>query len=217
MRISAQQYQFWKPYIELLDCPSQFAIDQTGYMPIVHSPFYVGFDASQAEGGDAFLSTMVLPRVKEFRSMMARSDLAKDEIMSALMIVPHQYYDEFLLMLLDKYAHCLSDAEHWDLITTIWVQQELNSDSGRVPNWLSIFTMRAPIASLTAELPDKFTVYRAGDPSGLSWSRKKRVAQWFANRLHYCGVVVPISKRLVTRSEVLFFTNARNEHEVVII
>lgn len=217
MRISVQQYQFWKPYIELLGSASNFAIDESGLMPIVRSPFYVGFDASQAEGGEQFLSTMLLPRVEAFEEMISRPNLSKDEILSAMMLVAPQYYDQFLWSFLDNYAHCLSDEEHWELITTIWVEQEFNSDGGRVANWLEIFTMRPPIASLTAELPNNFTVYRAGDPSGMSWSLKKRVAEWFATRLQLCGVTVPVTKRVVVRSEVLFYTNARNEHEVVIL
>ena len=97
-----------------------------------------------------------------------------------------------------------------------WAQQELNSDPGRVCNWKQVFKLRPTIPSLTKGLPVKFTIYRAGDPSGMSWTLKKKTADWFANRMQLCGVWVPICERRIKRIEVLFYTNRRNEHEVVL-
>lgn len=216
MGITQQQYDFWKPYIDILDDISEFYIVKSGGDSLVKSTFYFGMDLSLLPGGEIQIP-YILNSANKCRSLIKKENITLDELHFILYYLPQQIYDEVLAKILVKFSHCLTDKEHWEIVTTAWCQQELNSESGRVENWKNIFNLRKPLASLKRSLPEKLTIYRAGHPNGMSWTRKKEVAEWFANRWANFGIFVPIVKRKVKRSDVLFYTNQRQEHEVVII
>jgi hypothetical protein len=68
------------------------------------------------------------------------------------------------------------------------------------------------------DLPDgEFHIYRGGTPDGFSWSLTKNVAKWFATRFKIIGIADKVYTMLVTKAEVLWYTDARNEQEVVLI
>jgi len=73
------------------------------------------------------------------------------------------------------------------------------------------------------DLPDgEFRIYRGGTPDGFSWSLDKGVAHWFATRLQvlsgrYIGIGGKVYTMLVTKAEVLWYTDERKEQEVVLI
>ena len=68
------------------------------------------------------------------------------------------------------------------------------------------------------DLPDgEFRIYRGGTPNGFSWSLDKGIAEWFATRFKSIGIVDKVYTMLVTKAEVLWYTDERNEQEVVLI
>ena len=69
-----------------------------------------------------------------------------------------------------------------------------------------------------ADLPDgEFRIYRGGTPDGFSWSLDKGIAKWFATRFKRTGIADKVYTMLITKAEVLWYTDARNEQEVVLI
>jgi len=56
-------------------------------------------------------------------------------------------------------------------------------------------------------------LYRAGDPSGQSWTFDRKVAEFFAMRRITDKV---IHERLVSKDEVITITNGRKEKEVIL-
>jgi hypothetical protein len=66
-------------------------------------------------------------------------------------------------------------------------------------------------------LPDgEFRIYRGGTPNGFSWTLDQPRATWFANRFKAIGIVDDVYTMLVTKEDVLWYTDERNEQEVVL-
>lgn len=208
---------FWLPYIKLIGIANFDLRESQGIMPaMVVSKHYCGFDASLAEGAESVVQ-VACNRANFYNELIAKDDLTIDDIRSLLAnAVCHQFYDEELLLILTKYAHCLTDEEHWKLITDYWPLQEMNCDGERRNIWRKVFKLRSPFPSLTAELSDTFVAYRAGDKGGFSWTLSKETAEWFQQRFSM-QYKVPLLTKTFRRENALFYTNCRNEQEVVII
>ena len=133
------------------------------------------------------------------------------------MLVEKQYYDEELVELINNDKLNVSDEDFWQIVIDIWVRQELNSDGSRKRNWKKIFTHRPTVPSLTAELPDTFVAFRAGKEDGFSWTLDKAKAEWFHNRFRMQFGDIPFLERTFSKEDALFYTNQRQEQEIVII
>ena len=213
--LTKRQRSVWQPYIDALPDSSQFSIEQRDCMGWVKSPFYTGPDVSQAEGGEATV-TVFINRMKLIQQKMEKSDIQKQDVMDIMMLISSENYHYWLDVLLSKHAHCLSDDDHWSIIIDCWEMQK--SDDQEAGNtWRRIFQMRQSLKSMTEELPDEFMVYRAGHPTGLSWSLDRSVAEWFDTRSQKLGGTSELYQRLINLDEVLFYTNGRGEQEVVIL
>lgn len=211
-----KSFDFWKPYVDLIGKENFFYNFSDNNMPsFVITKHYCGFDASEATGGE-YVRDVAIRRAEYYKEVMSKDNLTKDDVSSLFVnSVCHQFYDEELLNILTKYAHCFSDEEHWEMITDYWVLQEMNTNGERLENWKKIFNLRPRINKLVEKLPETFTAYRAGDESGFSWSLSKETAEWFQNR--FSDVYeTEIHQREFKRDEILFYTNSRNEQEVVV-
>ena len=208
--------EFWMPYINKLGGENFFYKPSDDGMPnFIISKHYCGWDASLAEGGE-YVRDVAIRRAEYYNEYMAKIDITADDVHSLFInSICEQYYDEELLFLLTKYAHCFSDEEHWDLITHYWVLQEMNCDGDRQETWNSVFNLRPRISKLVDELPETFTAYRAGNENGFSWTLSFETAEWFKNRFsdYY---ETEIHQREFKREDAIFYTNSRNEQEVVI-
>ena len=72
-------------------------------------------------------------------------------------------------------------------------------------------------AEWTKELPDgEFSVYRGGTPTGFSWTLSENIAKFFATRFKAIGRLDDIYSMLVTKKDILWYTNDREEQEVVL-
>ncbi len=59
-------------------------------------------------------------------------------------------------------------------------------------------------------LPENVTVYRGGDPDGISWTLSRKVAVWFAERPN-----IEVHQRVIHRDRILFYSNDREEQEII--
>lgn len=69
-------------------------------------------------------------------------------------------------------------------------------------------------------LPDTFTVYRGvargRNPKGMSWTRSKKKAEWFANRFNLDDQVGYVQAATAHKEDVFAYFSNRNEDEYVI-
>jgi hypothetical protein len=78
---------------------------------------------------------------------------------------------------------------------------------GRIPDLFDILRF----ANFTIPpLPESVTVYRGGDPDGLSWTLSRKVAEWFAE-----GSNTEVHQRVIHRDSILFYSNDREEQEII--
>lgn len=108
-------------------------------------------------------------------------------------------------------------SDFWTVILQAW------SSFDRIPHeefafQFARFSGHAPGAP---HLPDRMTLYRGQDDGasvGLSWSLDPEVAKDFARGHRGCNISNPLVLELeVTRDQVAFFTNDRDEQEVVLL
>ena len=218
-KLTNKQLEFWKPYIDLIGYEN-FTIKRGRHMQMdfVRSKHYVGLDASTlGKSGEAH-RTVAIHRANEYQQLLQRNSLSADDIEFIFVaLVDKAYFDTELVFLLTEHNSQLSDEEYWNLVIDIWCRQEFNTAGGRGDNWRAIFNHRARPMNLTADLPESFTAYRAGEETGFSWTLDETVADWFRQRFEEQFGDVPMHKRSFNRSDAIFYTNSRNEQEVVIL
>lgn len=206
----------WKPYVDLIG-ESNISFDGI----IVKSPFYSGLNFCMSETPKQFLASQVdniIKRMALYDDIIQKQSLDDDDLSEIFMsLISKQYLDQYLSSLITTHEISLTDDEWWKLVVTSWTRQEFNTGGIRSENWRKIFTFRNPIASLTDELPDIFTAYRAGNDDGFSWSLDEDTARWFEQRFKEQFGNIPFQERVFSKGNALFYTNARNEQEVVIL
>lgn len=101
----------------------------------------------------------------------------------------------------------------WITIENVW---QCHDDVDYLLPLLDRDALRETSGDFFSTLPDLITVYRGhhhDNVNGMSWTTDRKQAEWFAARYSKAGDVV---ERTVSKSDVLFATNERNEHEVVL-
>lgn len=82
------------------------------------------------------------------------------------------------------------------------------------------YLMTAKEYKIYSDLPDTFTVYRGvavrRNPKGMSWTRNKSTAAWFASRFDTDEERGYIQSATAHKKDVLAYFNSRNEDEIVI-
>ena len=214
--MNKHQREFWAPYIALVG-PSNFFTDGI----FIQSAHYCGMDISVAQGGEE-MAKQILNQVMHkhhcYREIVDQTSINYDDLSLIFgSLVEKPFFDSELVKLIESNKCDVSDDEWWDLVMSIWVRQELNSDGDRKRNWAQILTHRGKIASLTADLSNNFIAYRAGYDDGFSWTLDENTARWFQNRFKEQFGDIPFLKKEFSREEVVFYTNARNEQEIVVI
>jgi len=108
-------------------------------------------------------------------------------------------------------------AAFWRVVVAEW------SHFDAIPHDLfaMLFDMFRDTAPGAPELPERFTVYRGqdyDDEPGLSWTLARNVAESFARGHRWTRHPTPhVFEWDISRDQVAFFTDARNESEVVVI
>lgn len=112
-----------------------------------------------------------------------------------------------------------SHRQWWELVREVWMTVEF--PSSELDQWIRLFTLRkrgrhhmsdAPIS----ELPELVTVYRGTghrDWPGLSWTRDRDQAVWFARRFAPANPTLQTAS--VTHSQIIARIEGRGEQEIV--
>ena len=122
----------------------------------------------------------------------------------------------------------LSDAQYWNCLAYIWTSIEFAYESRA--DWLKLFSsarqyqgclMGSGDRKTLASLPELLTVYRGyqsrsrGNKMGLSWTLSPEKAGRFAHRSSDGGLPM-IAEGTCKKSDILGYTNCRDEQEVII-
>lgn len=120
----------------------------------------------------------------------------------------------------------LNDQQYWELLNSLWTDSE-NIWQNKT-GWKMFFRARYGSRHLFMskedkkvfdKLPDEITIYRGytkgRNKSGYSYTLDKAKAKWFSTRFNRIGGEV--LTRVVKKKDVLAYTNARGEKEIVII
>lgn len=130
--------------------------------------------------------------------------------------IPKQYRCQGLLEYFSKNINFqkFSNKQVWELIIHVWVGTEFPSQSQHI--WEKLFDLRPRPKSLTKNLPDEMTIYRGGSPDGWSWTLDEKRGRWFSNRYSHKFPCL-FHSRKIKKEDVLFYTNIRQEQEVVVV
>lgn len=210
------QAKIWAPYINLIGAEN-FKIHKI----LVKSKHYSGFDLSQQVNAEQYAAGQVqqiIARYTEYQDIINKSALNVSDISLIFDgLVEKDFIDSELVYLINNKTLEVSNKEWWDLIKSLWTRQEFNSVGSRKSNWIEIFNYKERTPALTSDLPNKFTAYRAGNDDGFSWTLDKKVAEWFHNRFKSEFGNIPFLTREFSKADVVFYTNSRQEQEIVII
>jgi hypothetical protein len=211
-----KQRKFWAPYIKAIGIENFYMNGM-----FIQSKHYCGMDISRAEGAEQFGASQIEAMIRKhtmYQDLLKKPSLNEEDLSEIFSwLVEKPFFDDELVFLICNRKLDVTDEEYWDLVKSIWCRQELNSDGKRKVNWQMIFKYRPKISSLTEDLPDTFTAYRAGKEDGFSWTLDKEVANWFHNRFKSQFGKIPFLTKEFTKEDVVFYTNDRNEKEVVIV
>lgn len=140
------------------------------------------------------------------------------------------YEKPYRLQVFLAFCERLSDQEYWEALGSIWIETEnLHADqeqwlqaltavrAGRA-RWLMDEADRARLAKLGEEVAIYRGFARPGSYRAPSWSLSRPKAEWFANR---AALTSPdrqgyLATTTLPKSQVLAYTNARNEREIII-
>ena len=147
----------------------------------------------------------------------------KEQLGTHLLTIPaEEILDELIRLSMLGELKELSTEEYWLLLKDSWSMSNAHND--RKNNWLYLFNQKPIIPSNTKGLHNEFIIYRAGDSKGLSWTLSREKANWFQKRNKLFESTEPNLKDIVneiwfistTRKKVFFYTDAREEKEVVL-
>tara|TARA_Y100000766_G_scaffold151666_1_gene130318 strand:- start:574 stop:1338 length:765 start_codon:yes stop_codon:yes gene_type:complete len=91
---------------------------------------------------------------------------------------------------------------------------KIDSHYSYINEWKYVFSK---LSFYKGDLPDEnFNIYRAGSTEGLSWTTDIAIAKWFYNKnIINNSKYNDFTKLSVSKSDVIFYQNHRNENEVV--
>ena len=198
--MNKKQLTVWGPYISLIG-EENFHTDGID----VNTKFYCGPDFSQDDEKESYISgrlQRILYRHEKYVEETANATLTYSNLNFIFnSLIEKQFLDVELLHLIKNRELDITDEEYWTLVESIWTRQEFNSSADRKSRWEKIFSFRDKVPSLTEQLPDTFTAYRAGELDGFSWSLSKDVAQWFQERFRAEFGEIPLNEKIFSKSD----------------
>lgn len=197
---------------ELKEC-----IITEGKITVIHHPMLIAFPPPEGKSLEAaFLNSALAGRREAYEAELLDGDFE-----AAIMVYVTRPYRTSAF---DMYSDEMSDEDYWELLSTIWVDQENPEDftdewrirfsADRAHRELMMLPYEQEAFSL---LPDKITIYRAAlakEVRGLSWTTDLNVAKMFSRRL---GQEIPIYTAKVNKNKVTAYWTRRNEQELLIL
>jgi hypothetical protein len=127
----------------------------------------------------------------------------------------------------DKIKRRLDNETYWSLLAEVWI------DSENIPQmrsvWNRLLASRRPGSEAMmlpdeqealSVLPETIVVYQGHTDKrddGWSWTVRRSVAEWFADRFANLENARPVvTQAVIARSDVLAFFTRRSEHEILI-
>lgn len=192
----------------------QQCVDHSGIMPMIRHPLvHTFFHGSPIEIEHAN------GMLKQKRERM-KTTLAEGRFESWV------YYHErpYRLEAFREIEEQISDAATWNsLLASIWTDTEFPSNSH--DEWTELWERADPLLAMNSDeratfnlLPQRFVVYRgswADNDDGISWTRDRESASFFATRFNDDGGRV--WARTVNKSQCLVYLNGRGEQEIIIL
>lgn len=194
-------------------------IEETKMSPIVvqHPIFESGFSTVDGE----ILNLMEPQNFEKAVRKMEERIQTRGSVAQCLFIVRKSYYLTFLKYIKED----LSLADFSELLGECWIEEEnpngdVNVSTTLAAKWFrqadKKVLMNNDEYEVYSELPETFTVYRGvtpgHNPDGMSWTRERDKAEWFANRFGEGYILKGTAKK----EDVLAFFSRRGEEEVVI-
>lgn len=163
----------------------------------------------------------LLNKALEKRLELSQSLLEKEDFFGYLTLIERPFrFSEMFKHFFDIKKEDLAQIVEW-----VWIDSE--DPCVNLEAWELIFNhcqgMKV-FEESKKELPSgKFKVYRGTkegvEDKGISWTLNKEIAEFFANRYFTKKIDgAPLIKEMeITKEDVLFYTNKRNEEEVIIL
>ena len=186
-----------------------------GYCEVT-SPFFDSINLNQESSFHEQIINSIREKVTDWKAVTAsRKPASFEEIHDVLcggMTINKKFQTQMLWELIkNKNLEHLDKNEVCQIIEDVWINVEYNSSN--IDIWKKIHATFPLRGYNTEALPNSIMVYRAGEASGMSWSLNPEVANWFAKRFDENR---EIHKKMICKSDILFYTNKRSEEEVVI-
>lgn len=198
-------------------------IGETAFSPMVvqHPIFESGIQYSK-ETGEMLDITNNEDNLEKIRQeYKAQFDICNNAT-EVYILVRRSYHLTFLKFIKEY----LSKEEFCDLLADAWVNSENPNQDANVSNALAAkwfkqadksYLMNENEQKVYSELPDEFIIYRGvgigREPRGLSWTRNKDTADWFAHRFDRDGKIGYVQAAMIKKSNVLAYFD--NEDEIV--
>jgi hypothetical protein len=150
-----------------------------------------------------------LNRLYEFRCAQLSHAMATHDF--SLFVFTHERPHR--LSALQQVVPYMDEADFNKLLFDVYVDSE--NISQNLDEWVDLLE---PLVGLdawdsTQDLPDELTIFRGGSKTGISWTLDLEKAKWFAQRM---GQLRPVWQTTVFKDEIVGFTNARSESEVIL-
>ena len=151
-----------------------------------------------------------------FSKLIAQEEYQNLESVVHLIHITDKNHSPMLLWdVMNKKDLFLTHTEIWELIIQVWINTENNNWGLNQEFWGNMLTRFPPIDSMRGDIPKEFTCYRGGYKGGFSFTLDKEKAIWFRDRWG-ANPEHNLFERKTNRDDVLFYSDSREEKEVVI-
>lgn len=120
-----------------------------------------------------------------------------------------------------KILPSLENEDLFDLVEYVWIDSE--NPYVNIKEWKLLFYMCENLGLFEdskKDLPETFTIYRGTKKGivdeGISWTTDREVAKKFSERFLKPGEEPLIKEKVVSKKDIFFYTDGRNEKEVII-
>ena len=154
-----------------------------------------------------------------FSKLIAQEEYQNLKSVNYLIAITDKNYSPMLLWdVMNKKDLFLTHTEIWQLIIQVWTNTENNNWGLNKEFWGNMLTRFPQEDDKFREgLDEEFICYRGGYEGGFSYTLDKEKAIWFRDRWGIQNPEHKLFERKTNKQEVLFYTDNREEKEVVLL